>query len=94
MHSISAAAKGYVSEDIISDARLYTNANPLVIYNQGGTAKLSLTVSAGATVKYKLNNGSEMTTSGEIAIAAGTNEFKYGLKKVECPDLTPYCMFR
>ena len=81
LHSISAAAKGYVSEDIISDARLYTNANPLVIYNQGGTAKLSLTVSAGATVKYKLNNGSEMTTSGEIAIAAGTNEFEVWAEK-------------
>ena len=80
LHSISAAAKGYVSEDIISDAGQYTNTNPLVIYNQGGTAKLALTPRVGAdsavTVKYKLDGGSELTTTEEIAIAAGTNELE------------------
>ncbi|MBC6719020.1 right-handed parallel beta-helix repeat-containing protein [Treponema sp. Marseille-Q4130] len=77
LHSISAAAKGYVSEDIISDAGYYhSTATALGIYNKGGTAKLSITVNAGATVKYKLNSGSEMTTGGEIAIAAGPNELE------------------
>ncbi|MGI5097010.1 hypothetical protein IZU27_01555 [Treponema socranskii] len=77
LHSISAAAKGYVSEDIISDAGYYNStATALGIYNKGGTAKLSITVNAGATVKYKLNSGSEMTTGGEIAIAAGANELE------------------
>ena len=75
LHSISAAAKGYVSEDIISDAGQYTNTNPLVIYNQGGTAKLALTASPGTAVKYKLGSGAEQSPSApvEITISGGTH---------------------
>ena len=71
LHSISAAAKGYVTEDIIPDAENYKTATtPLVIYNSSNAAKLSLTPRAGsgATVKYKLNDGIELTTAEEIAI--------------------------
>ena len=57
LHCISAAAKSYVSEDIIPDAGLYTSS-PLVIYTASGTPtpQLEVTASTGTTIQYKLNN--------------------------------------
>ncbi|MGP1576028.1 MAG: right-handed parallel beta-helix repeat-containing protein [Treponema sp.] len=68
LHSISAAAKGYVTEDIIADAGQYTSAAPLVIYNKGSKVRLSLTPPTGAAVQYTINGGSVQTGSGEIAL--------------------------
>ncbi|QSH92516.1 hypothetical protein C5N99_07875 [Treponema medium] len=65
--NISAATKGYVTEDIIPDAENYkTVTTPLVIYNLNGKAQFLLTPRTGstATVKYTLDGGTEQTPSG------------------------------
>jgi len=80
LHSISAAANGYVTEDIIPYAGNYNTAlNALIIYNKSGTAKLALTARDGAdssvTVKYQVDTASEQT-GDEIALTAGTHRLK------------------
>lgn len=64
--NISAATKGYVTEDIIPDVSSYTAASPLAIYNLNGKAQFLLTPRTGstATVKYTLDGGTEQTPSG------------------------------
>ena len=64
--NISAATKGYVTEDIIPDVSSYTAASPLAIYNLNGNAQFLLTPRTGstATVKYTLDGGTEQTPSG------------------------------
>ena len=64
--NISAATKGYVTEDIIPDVSSYTAASPLVIYNLNGKAQFLLTprTDSTATVKYTLDGGTEQTPSG------------------------------
>ena len=69
--NISAATKGYVTEDIIPDAENYkTVTTPLVIYNLNGAAKLVIAprIGSGATVKYTLNSGSEQSATTETHI--------------------------
>lgn len=68
--NISAATKGYVTEDIIPDVSSYTAASPLVIYNLNGAAKLVIAprIGSGATVKYTLNSGSEQSATTETHI--------------------------
>ena len=69
--NISAATKGYVTEDIIPDAENYkTVTTPLVIYNLNGAAKLVIAprIGSGATVKYTLNSGSEQSATKETHI--------------------------
>ena len=80
LHSISAAANGYVTEDIIPYAGNYNAAlNALIIYNKSGTAKLALTARDGAdssvTVKYQVDTAPEQT-GDEIALTAGTHRLK------------------
>ena len=80
LHSISAAANGYVTEDIIPYAGNYNTAlNALIIYNKSGTAKLALTARDGAdssvTVKYQVDTAPEQT-GDEIALTAGTHRLK------------------
>ena len=80
LHSISAAANGYVTEDIIPYAGNYNTAlNALIIYNKSGTAKLALTARDGAdssvTVKYQVDTATEQT-GDEIALTAGTHRLK------------------
>ena len=64
--NISAATKGYVTEDIIPDVSSYTAASPLAIYNLNGKAQFLLTPRTGstATVKYTLDDWPEQTPSG------------------------------
>ena len=64
--NISAATKGYVTEDIIPDVSSYTAESPLAIYNLNGKAQFLLTPRTGstATVKYTLDDGPEQTPSG------------------------------
>ena len=64
--NISAATKGYVTEDIIPDVSSYTAESPLAIYNLTGKAQFLLTPRTGstATVKYTLDGGTEQTPSG------------------------------
>lgn len=64
--NISAATKGYVTEDIIPDVSSYTIASPLAIYNLNGKAQFLLTPRTGstATVKYTLDDWPEQTPSG------------------------------
>ena len=71
LHCISAAAKGYVSEDIVPDAGSYDAAKPLLIYSLNGKARfvLSPRADSGATVKYKLNGGAETPAAGELHIS-------------------------
>ena len=71
LHCISAAAKGYVSEDIVPDAGSYDAAKPLLIYSLNEAAKfvLSPRADSGATVKYKLNGGAETPAAGELHIS-------------------------
>ena len=71
LHCISAAAKGYVSEDIVPDAGSYDAAKPLLIYSLNGKARfvLSPRADSGATVKYKLNDGAETPAAGELHIS-------------------------
>lgn len=70
--NISAATKGYVTEDIIPDAENYkTVTTPLVIYNLTGKAQFLLTPRTGstATVKYRLDTEAEQTPSdGAITV--------------------------
>ena len=80
LHSISAAANGYVTEDIIPYAGNYNTAlNALIIYNKSGTTKLALTTRVGAdssvTVKYQVDTAPEQT-GDEIALTAGTHRLK------------------
>ena len=64
--NISAATKGYVTEDIIPDVSSYTAESPLAIYNLNGKAQFLLTPRTGstATVKYRLDSEAEQTPSG------------------------------
>ena len=94
LHSISAAANGYVTEDIIPYAGNYNAAlNALIIYNKSGTAKLALTARDGAdssvTVKYQVDTATEQT-GDEIALTAGTHRLKVWAVKngVEGPKTT------
>ena len=70
--NISAATKGYVTEDIIPDAENYkTVTTPLAIYNLTGKAQFLLTPRTGstATVKYRLDSEAEQTPSdGAITV--------------------------
>ena len=69
--NISAATKGYVTEDIIPDVSSYTAASPLAIYNLTGKAQFLLTPRTGstATVKYRLDSEAEQTPSdGAITV--------------------------
>ena len=78
LHCISAADKAYISENIISDAALYTSANPLVIYPAGTSpsVRLELTATDGAAVKYKLDNGAVLpatsSAQAEIPVTGST----------------------
>ena len=83
LHCISAAAKGYVSEDIIPDAVQYTAADPLVIYDNASgtsTAKLEVSASAGTTIEYKLNTAGpvQLSTTPATISLSGT-----GVQKLE-----------
>ena len=83
LHCISAAAKSYVSEDIIPDAGLYTSS-PLVIYTASGTPTplLEVTASAGTTIRYKLNNAApvSLSTTPAIITLSGTSTGVYALE--------------
>ena len=75
LHCISAGTKAYVTEDIIPDAGQYNSSNPLLIYTAPlSSFKLELSASAGTAVKYKLDGGSEQSSSApaEIAVIGGT----------------------
>ena len=83
LHCISAAAKSYVSEDIIPDAGLYTSS-PLVIYTASGTPTplLEVTASAGTMIQYKLNNAApvSLSTTPAIITLSGTSTGVYALE--------------
>ena len=92
--NISAATKGYVTEDIIPDVSSYTAASPLAIYNLNGNAQFLLTPRTGstATVKYTLGGGPEQTPSGGAitVTTSGTHTLKVWAVKdgVEGPKTT------
>jgi len=77
LYCISAGTKAYVTEDIIPDAGQYNNsANSLVIYSMvNGQCKLELSADAETMVKYKLDSGTEYSSSApaEITVSGGAH---------------------
>ncbi|UTC50689.1 right-handed parallel beta-helix repeat-containing protein [Treponema sp. OMZ 855] len=93
LYCISAGTKGYVTEDIIPDAGQYISSNPLVIYSmRSGQCKLALSASAGTTVKYKLDSGTEQSPSApaEIMVSVGAHTLEVWTVKgtIEGPPTT------
>lgn len=63
------------TEDLVLDAKLYTNAKPLIIYKESGQAQLSITGSSGTTAYYQIDTGTEAPGT-EISLSADGNTHK------------------